>query len=79
MKATITNIHEKKTGTDGVTFVRVEFRSDAGAWYKTDLCSRYRNWVRWKDHLEIGATFDNLLTKGSNTVDADSYPKRVKI
>jgi hypothetical protein len=79
MRATITNIHESKTGSDGVSFVRVEFTSAGGGWYKTDLCSTYRNWKRWERHLEIGATLDDLKMKSVDTIDADSYPTRVTI
>jgi hypothetical protein len=79
MRATIANIHESKVGTDGVKYVRVEFMTPEGGWYKTDLCSGYRNWKRWKDHLEIGVTLEGLELKGANTVNADSYPVRVTI
>ena len=33
---------------NGGTFIRVEFKSQEGKFYKMDLCPDYRNFQRWK-------------------------------
>jgi hypothetical protein len=59
-------------------FIRVYFSMKPdNTWAKMDLCPAFRNYARWKDHLEIGATFDQLRMKDAVTVDADSYPRRL--
>jgi hypothetical protein len=77
MKATITHIDYPKQGTQG-RYIRLYFRTEYGGWAKADLVPEFRNFKRWKPHLEIGATLDNLKMKNASTVDADSYPKRIE-
>lgn len=74
MRGTITKIHQPIHSRNGNVFIRVEFKMDNGAWAKTDLCPEFRNFVRWKDLLNVGAALDGLELKGDKEVNADSYP-----
>jgi len=77
--ATVAEILLEKTGTDGVRHVRVRFEKAGGGYAKTDLCSKFRNYARWKAlGLEIGMTLTNLRLKDLDTVDADSYPRKLR-
>jgi hypothetical protein len=75
MIAEIIKILDTKESRNGNTYLRVEFKGVGnGKWYKTDLCSDYRNWHRWEKYLKVGNILDNLRLKDSDTIDADSYP-----
>lgn len=78
MTATITKIHPLKIGRAGVSsYQRVEFKTDAGNWAKTDLVPSFRNYAGWREHLEVGIRLTNLRMKGKYEIDADSVPKRI--
>jgi hypothetical protein len=79
MTATITKIHPLKIGSKGVaSYQRVEFKTDAGNWAKTDLVPSFRNYAGWKEYLEVGMRLTNLRMKSKYEVDADSVPKRLE-
>lgn len=72
---TITKIHEPKRSKNGGVFIRVEFQMEDKSWNKTDLCSQYRNFNRWKPFLKVGAIITNLSITKDKEIDADSFPK----
>lgn len=77
MKATIKKIHPDKYSRNGNTFTRIEFMTDDGEWFKTDVCPDYRNYRRWEKILEagIGTYVDGLEVRKKSEVNADSFPK----
>lgn len=78
MKGEIIKIDQpKESRNKDVAFRRVYFKMEDGSWAKTDLCSSYRNWARWKDLLVIGNALENLIMKDKDTVNADSFPKKI--
>ena len=78
MKGTITKIDQpKESRNKDVVFRRVYFKMEDGSWTKTDLCSSYRNWERWKNLLTVGILLEGLTLKDNVTVDADSFPKKI--
>jgi len=73
MNAVITKIDKLKSG-NMTSFIRVYFRPDDRPWAKTDLGVQFRNFARWKPHLQLGAKLSGLRWKNEkeNTIDADS-------
>ena len=78
MRATITKIDPLRSGTDGVGYHQVFFKTEWQTSAKTHLCPTHNNWRRWKDFLEKGVVLDNLeLMPDGKTINADSYPRLV--
>lgn len=70
---------EKKARMGGNSYIRVEFMNEAKEWYKTDLCRNYRNFSRWAGLLKVGVVITGLQLLNKDSIDADSYPRFVKL
>lgn len=62
---------------NGGTFIRVEFKSQDGKFYKMDLVLGFRNFQRWKKWLKVGNRFGNVFLRDKETIDADSWFIRI--
>lgn len=78
MNATIKDILRDLPGSGGRRYHRIRFETDDGRCVFTDLVPTFRNFARWKPHLEIGAHLGNLRLLKANKIDADSHPVRIK-
>jgi hypothetical protein len=77
--AKITKIDQQKVGTNNDRFIRVYFESVPGRkWFKTDLCTDFRNYRGWKFFLVRGNVLGDLRLKNDTTIDADSRPRFVR-
>jgi hypothetical protein len=77
MIAFVHKIHPNKYSRNGNIFTRIEFMSDEGKWFKTDVCQDYRNYSRWIPVIEagVGTKLDGLQVRNDSEVNGDSYPK----
>jgi len=79
MKGSIIKILPKRFSRNGGTFTRVNFKMEDGSFAQTDLVDSYRNVARWRNLLRVGINLDGLLLKGKNKVNADSFPREIKV
>ena len=82
MNYKIHKIHPAKLSRNNNIFIRVEFISEEGKWFKTDICPDYRNYRRWKPILDMG---EGVVLMGlqprkgaTQELNADSYFEVVK-
>lgn len=74
MIATVRKVHPNRYSRNGNIYTRIEFMTDDGSWYKTDVCPIYRNYSRWVPVIElgVGTVLEGLTIRKGSEVNGDS-------